>query len=222
MSSARQKSEGQRGGRSKTSPLPDPANATLEVAQATALDAELLQSMMESLKAEVFGKIDSLSSSLLKESIRPLQDKVEQHGQTVLELERAATDHSGRITELEATVSRLMAQAKDIDDRCEDLEGRSRRNNIRLVGISEGMEGPRPTEFIAKLLEEILRLDEKPQLDRAHPTLRDRPREGDTPRPFVVRVHYFHTRNEILGRAGDLSPLLCQGILGVVRHEPLI
>ncbi|KAI4802111.1 hypothetical protein KUCAC02_019969, partial [Chaenocephalus aceratus] len=39
----------------------------------------------------------------LKESIGPLQAKVEQHGQTVLELERAATDHSGRITELEAT-----------------------------------------------------------------------------------------------------------------------
>ncbi|KAI4832981.1 hypothetical protein KUCAC02_015915 [Chaenocephalus aceratus] len=221
MSSARQKSEAQKGGRSKTSPLPDPANATRGVAEANALDAELLQSMMDSLKADIFGKIDSLSSSLrseitsvrkeLKESIGPLQAKVEQHGQTVLELERAATDHSGRITELEATVSRLTAQAKHADDRCEDLEGRSRMNNIRLVGISEGLEGPRSTEFIAKLLQEILRLDEKPLLDRAHRTLRDRPREGDAPRPFVVRVHYFHIRNEILRRAGELSPLLCQG-----------
>ncbi|KAJ4923675.1 hypothetical protein JOQ06_014159 [Pogonophryne albipinna] len=176
--------------------------------------------MMDSLKADIFGKIDSFSSSIrseitsvrkeLKESIGPLQAKVEQHGQTVLELERAATDHSGRITELEATVSRLTAQAKHVDDRCEDLEGRSRMNNIRLVGISEGLEGPRPTEFIAKLLQEILRLDEKPLLDRAHRTLRDRPREGDAPRPFVVSVHYFHIRKEILRRAGELSPLLCQ------------
>ncbi|KAI4808375.1 hypothetical protein KUCAC02_000437 [Chaenocephalus aceratus] len=117
MSSARQKSEAQRGVRSKTSPLPDPANATRGVAEANALDAELLQSMMDSLKADIFGKIDSLSSSLrseitsvrkeVKESIGPLQAKVEQHGQTVLELERAATDHSGRITELEATGKRI-------------------------------------------------------------------------------------------------------------------
>ncbi|KAI4808750.1 hypothetical protein KUCAC02_000796 [Chaenocephalus aceratus] len=192
MSSARQTSEAQRGVRSKTLPLPDPANATRGVAEANALDAELLQSMMDSLKADIFGKVDSLSSSLcseitsvrkeLKESIGPLQAKVDQHGQTVLELERAATDHSGRVTELEATVSRLTAQAKHVDDWCEDLEGRSRRNNIRLVGISEGLEGPRPTEFITKLLQEILRLDEKPLLDRAHRTLRDRPREGDAPR----------------------------------------
>ncbi|KAI4798643.1 hypothetical protein KUCAC02_020590 [Chaenocephalus aceratus] len=96
MSSARQKSEAQRGGRSKTSPLPDPANATRGVAEANALDAELLQSMMDSLKADIFGKIDSMSSSLrsditsvrkeLKESVGPLQDKVEQHGKLCLSL----------------------------------------------------------------------------------------------------------------------------------------
>lgn len=236
-----------RGGGKKTSPEPAPeqananastlnaellqANAALSgpeqaaphvvEADASTLNAGLLQAMMDSLKADIFGKIDSLSSSLrseissvrkeLKESIEPLQDKVEQHEQTVLQLELAATDHSGRITELEATVSKLTAQAKHLDDRCEDLEGRSRRNNIRLVGLPEGLEGPRATEFIATLLQEILRLDDKPLLDRAHRTLRDKPKEGDAPRPVVVRVHYFHIRNEILRRAGEHAPLLYRG-----------
>lgn len=218
MSSARVKSDPPRGGRSKASPFPEPA--TLQVVDSNAdntLNAELLQSMMDSLKADIFGKLDSLSSSLrseissvrneLKESIEPLQEKIEQYGQTMLELELADTDHSSRITELETTVRKLTAQVKHLDDCCEDLEGRSRRNNIRLVGLPEGLEGPRPTEFVAQLLKEILRLDEKPLLDCAHRTLRDEPREGDAPQPFVIRAHYFNIRNEILHRAGELSPL---------------
>lgn len=216
MSSSRLKSEQLRGGRNKASASPVP-----ETDADSTLNAELLQTMMDSLKADIFEKIDSLSSQLrseissvrteLKESIEPLQEKIGQHAQTIQDLELAATDHSGRITELEATVSGLSARVKHLDDRCEDLEGRSRRNNIRLVGVPEGLEGPRPTEFVAQLLKETLRLDEKPLLDRAHRTLRSKPKEGEAPRPFVIRVHYFHIRNEILRRAGELSPLLYRG-----------
>ncbi|KAJ8358127.1 hypothetical protein AAFF_G00031440 [Aldrovandia affinis] len=58
---------------------------------------------------------------------------------------------------------------------------------------------------------ELLGLDEKPLLDRAHRTLRSRPREGEPPRPFVIRVHFFHVRNDMLKRSGDASPLLYKG-----------
>ena len=47
-----------------------------------------------------------------------------------------------------------------------------RRNNIRLLGIPEEVEGPRPMEFMAQLVQELLGLEEKPLLDRAHCTLR--------------------------------------------------
>ncbi|KAJ8400420.1 hypothetical protein AAFF_G00395440 [Aldrovandia affinis] len=128
-----------------------------------------------------------------------------------IELERGATDHSTRITELEANVGSLTTRVTYLDNRCEDLEGRMRRNNIRLLGIPEGVEGSRPTESVAGLLQELLGLDEKPLLDRAHRTLRSRPREGEPPRPFVIRVHFFHVRNDMLKRSGDASPLLYKG-----------
>ncbi|KAJ8364951.1 hypothetical protein SKAU_G00137820 [Synaphobranchus kaupii] len=95
-----------------------------------------------------------------------------------------------------------------------DLEGRSRRNNLRLVGIPEDTEGPRPTEFISRLLKKLVNLDEEPLLDRAHRTLRTKPKEGETPQPFVIRVHFFHVRNEILRGASTTSrdtPLLYKG-----------
>ncbi|KAK1879038.1 LINE-1 retrotransposable element ORF1 protein, partial [Dissostichus eleginoides] len=136
---------------------------------------------------------------------------VEPHEATVRDLEQAATDHSTRIGELEATVDMLTSQVKRLDDKCEDPEGRSRRNNMRVMGIPEGLEGPRATDFVAQLLRDLLKLDEKPLLDRAHRTLRERPKEGTPPRPFVVRVHFFHIRSQIPQRAGESSPLLYNG-----------
>uniref|UniRef100_A0AAV2M5G9 Uncharacterized protein n=1 Tax=Knipowitschia caucasica TaxID=637954 RepID=A0AAV2M5G9_KNICA len=53
-------------------------------------------------------------------------------------------------------------------EKCEDLEGRSRLNNIRVVGVPEGSEDSRPTVFVAKLLQGLLGLDGEPVLDRAH------------------------------------------------------
>jgi len=55
------------------------------------------------------------------------------------------------------------------------------------VGLPEGTEGPRPTEFTAQLLQDILGLDNKPMLDRAHRTLRAKPKDGEPPRPLVIR-----------------------------------
>lgn len=44
----------------------------------------------------------------------------------------------------------LTTQVNSLMKKCKDLEGRSRWNNVRLVGLPEGTEGPRRTEFMAK------------------------------------------------------------------------
>ncbi len=79
------------------------------------------------------------------------------------------------------------------------------------MGLPEGLEGPRPTEFVAQLLQELLGLDDRPVLDRAHRALCARPKEGDPPHPLVIRVNLFQVRNQILCRAGEASPLLYNG-----------
>ncbi|KAJ8366335.1 hypothetical protein AAFF_G00361280 [Aldrovandia affinis] len=105
MSNVRQKRETTGVGR-KASLLPDQALPTTDDANvaSSTLDAPLLQSMMDSLKSDIFVKIDALSASLrseissvrqeLKSSIEPLQRTVDAHEETVRDLERAATDHS--------------------------------------------------------------------------------------------------------------------------------
>lgn len=147
----------------------------------------------------------------LKAAIEPLQRLVDSLDATIKFLDLNANDHDSRIGELEAKVSTLAAQVTRLDEKCEDLESRSRRNNIRIVGIPENSEGPKMTEFVARLLRDTLGLKDIPLLDRGHRTLRERPTSGLPPRPIVARVHFFHVRTAILQRAGEISPLLYNG-----------
>ncbi|KAI4790022.1 hypothetical protein KUCAC02_034878 [Chaenocephalus aceratus] len=76
---------------------------------------------------------------------------------------------------LEATCATLT----DCWPKVTDLESRSRRNNIRIVGLPESIEGPPPSTFFPKLLMEVLGkgvLDSSPECDRAHRSLTDKPK----------------------------------------------
>ncbi|XP_061915196.1 uncharacterized protein LOC133657643 [Entelurus aequoreus] len=85
-----------------------------------------------------------------------------------------------------------------------DLESRSRRNNIRIVGVPENIEGPNPTTFFSQLLVEVLgehTLSSTPELDRAHRSLTAKPGPGERPRAIVICFHRFQTRELVVREA---------------------
>lgn len=98
---------------------------------------------------------------------------------------------SNQLVELQANVNKLTAQVESLSKKCEDLEGHSTCDNIRLVGLHEGSEGLRATEFIAHHLQELLGLDSQPVLDRDHRSLREKPNAGKPPLPFIIKVNSF-------------------------------
>ncbi len=108
-------------------------------------------------------------------------------------------------------MTRLSAETARLLDKCQDLEGRSHRNNIHLIGVPEGKEGPRPREFVAQLLTDVLSLDQKPLIDRCHCSLRQRPTDGQPPLPLIRRLHYYHAVEDILRKAADLKDIRYQG-----------
>ncbi|ROL48201.1 hypothetical protein DPX16_22801, partial [Anabarilius grahami] len=122
--------------------------------------------------------------------------------ESVTSLERAANNHSDQLVELQANVNKLTAQVESLFKKCEDLEGCSRWNNIRLVGLPDGSEGSRTTEFIAHLLQEILGLDSQPVLLEK--------RKAASP-PFIIKVNSFQVQSQILRCAWQSSPLLFNG-----------
>ncbi len=87
----------------------------------------------------------------MQTSIAAIRATMLAHTETIAAFERAATQHSDDISRLQTGVTRLLAETARMSDKCNDLEGHSRRNNICLIGVPEGKEGPRPREFVAQL-----------------------------------------------------------------------
>ncbi|KAJ3600871.1 hypothetical protein NHX12_031845 [Muraenolepis orangiensis] len=81
-------------------------------------------------------------------------------------------------------VTGMKKELATLRDRCEDLEARSRRCNIRIIGVKEGREhGKHPSQFVADMQKVSLGLDKSPTLDRA---LRSRPtQDGLPPQAFI-------------------------------------
>lgn len=59
------------------------------------------------------------------------------------------------------------AQVASLEDPCEDLEGRSRRSNIRIVDVLEG-QGSYSSTAVSVLLEEAFQFEKAPLLNRVH------------------------------------------------------
>ncbi len=91
-----------------------------------------------------------------------------------------------------------------------DMEDRCRRNNVRLVGLPEGMEGPDTASFLrANLSKWIPSLRGRDiEIDRAH-RVYDGGRGSDRPRTLIFRVLRWHDRSDILKGARQAYPVKC-------------
>lgn len=188
---------------------PEHAEST-EPGQSAILDA------ITSLKAELLAKIDEKAEtqnaeickqiSIVKDEMKTAIERANARAnaleQRTASLEAAANSHSDTITELEQQVSQLRKEVVSLTAKTEDLEARSRRCNLRIFGIKERREeGTRPTTFVTGILQKALKLDKPPVLDRAHRTLQQAPDEGQQPRAFVIKCHYYQEKEAILRKA---------------------
>ncbi|CAM4733664.1 unnamed protein product [Leuciscus chuanchicus] len=71
------------------------------------------------------------------------------------------------------------------------------RNNIRIVGLPESLEGPRPSVFFAQVLADILGEEILPS-PLAHRALISKPATGKKPRPVIIRLHRYRQKELII------------------------
>ncbi|KAF7704228.1 hypothetical protein HF521_021300 [Silurus meridionalis] len=57
---------------------------------------------------------------------------------TVAEMERSLSVCTDDIAVMQRDIHRLTAEYNKLETKCEDLEARSRRNNVRIIGVPEG------------------------------------------------------------------------------------
>ncbi|KAI4800797.1 hypothetical protein KUCAC02_007095 [Chaenocephalus aceratus] len=112
--------------------------------------AGLLEDHRRALSADFKSAISTLEAKLDR-----IQATVSDHGQTIASLESNANLQDERMLALEATCATLTDSNVKLLAKVTDLESRSRRNNIRIVGLPESIEGPHPWRSLQK--EKIIR-----------------------------------------------------------------
>ena len=143
----------------------DIKNMKTELKQELTDFKEDIKQEFNTFKEEIHHKLKSVSSDLRN------------HGTRLTEAEQRVAETETSNTELRDALVHSLAQQKLLQAKVTDLEGRSRRNNIRIYGIKEGTEGSSMLSFIESFLKTELGLDTATdlQIQRAHRSLGPKP-----------------------------------------------
>ncbi|KAF7644014.1 hypothetical protein LDENG_00229480 [Lucifuga dentata] len=186
--------------RSDASSPPDEAAAPAGVTVPPDFKAELLSSLRNEMAAifktelqvALSENLSSIKTELLAVkselcvSITNIQSDVGVLKNTVGEMETSLSTCTDDIATLQAKVECLAGELIKLDNKCDDLEARSWRNNIRIVGVPEDSPNSSTIAAISALLKDALNLDKAPLLDRAHRTLQPKPKPGECPCPIIM------------------------------------
>uniref|UniRef100_A0A3B4FQ70 L1 transposable element RRM domain-containing protein n=1 Tax=Pundamilia nyererei TaxID=303518 RepID=A0A3B4FQ70_9CICH len=202
--------------RGKTLPLPgSPDTPLVDTEKFT--KAELLSELREEISA-LFKKelmaafaenLTSIRSDIqqlktdLSSDITTMRQEFAGLRSTVMEVEQSLSTCTDDIVHLQAKVDAMSKELATLENKCEDLESRSRRNNIRIVGVPE--ENVLSATDVSMLLTEAFQLGKEPLVDRAHRTLAPKPNTGERPRAMLVKLHYYADCARILQKARELQ-----------------
>lgn len=159
----------------------------------------IFKSELQMAMTENLSQIKSELQSVKPELTATKSDVGELRG-TVIEMEESLSTCTDDVAYLKSKVESLSNKVLALENKCEDLEGRSRCNNIRIIGLSEQC-GTVTAASTSVLLKEALNLDKAPLIDRAHRSLNPKPKPGERPCPIIARLHYYADRVDILQRA---------------------
>ncbi|XP_014339336.1 uncharacterized protein LOC106701876 [Latimeria chalumnae] len=175
--------------------LPSPASTSLESEISNIapsgdlnLDIKSIFKILSKIAADtshINAKITEIDAKL--DAMDERFDKMETRIST---LEDHEEECLGKMAEMEKKLQRAW-------DCMEDLKNHSRRNNIRIMDLPEGVEEGRPIDFLKKHLPVLLDLpeDESLEIERAHRSL--------APRPIIMRLLKFRTRELLLRKARE-------------------
>ncbi|KTG38009.1 hypothetical protein cypCar_00036760, partial [Cyprinus carpio] len=168
-----------------------------------------ISSLREETKADIHAIHDELAVELARLRLTQAEtvSNVEEMGNTLSKM-------MDRVTALEQSHQVIAKECKKLQDKCLDLENRSRRQNLHLVGIKEGAEGGNITRFLTEFFPEVLGaeiFDSPVMIDSLHRTLALRPAAGETPRAILVRLHYYTDNFKILDLGKAKGSLMYKG-----------
>ncbi|XP_072926371.1 tRNA-specific adenosine deaminase 1 isoform X3 [Hemitrygon akajei] len=143
------------------------------------------------------------------------QEKMEKR---ITDLETTTEDMVERMDKIENENTAWTSERKQFMGKIDKLENFSRRNNIKIVGLKEDIEGEDPINFFQKWIPEKLEMEgETPiEIERAHRSLRSRPRADQNPRSILIKCLRYQDKEKILKAAAQSAknrngPLMIAG-----------
>lgn len=148
----------------------------------------------------------NVSVKEIKKDTRALVNRMANVEKRVGTVEDLQSDHQDDIQALKKEV-------KELKFKVTYMESYSRRNNLLIVGLKEGLESGDWTKELESILRYILDRsdsDPAPEIERHHRSLRPRPSPTDPPRPYIIRLLRWTDRQLIL-RAAAKKQLVWDG-----------
>ncbi len=165
-----------------------------------AVDSVLIPALRE-LREDIQATNKSVKE--LREELEAIATAVKRTRDQVDSVQAAAREDGRTVTDLRNQLERLTEKMTDMEDR-------SRRNNVRLVGLPEGAEGSNAAGFhrvnLSKWIPSLKGRDI--EIDRAH-RVYDGGRGSDRPRTLIFHVLRWHDRSEILKGARQAYLVKC-------------
>lgn len=156
----------------------------------------------------------------MNQKLQNITGDVRNQGTRLTEAEQRVEDLETVNTELRDGLLHSLKQQRSLQAKITDLEGYSRRNNIRIYGIKEGTEGPSMLTFIEGFLKTKLTLDDGMdlQIQRAHRSLGSKPKDEAVSRSILVNFQRYDVKDKIL-KAAWATKITCDGKMVMFAHD---
>nr|XP_033818516.1 IgGFc-binding protein-like [Geotrypetes seraphini] len=145
----------------------------------------------------------------IKSELADMREDVTQFQQRLQAIEDKQSGQQATIKELQVQVKKIANLEREL----EDANLRSRRNNLRIWGVPEGMESTDMIKYLESFIPKILDItfDKPLEIDRAHQVPSHKLTNARYPRPIVFRLLRYSQIPEIMARARVKSPLKRDG-----------
>ena len=172
----------------------EPANVS------TADDSQSTDVMAEIRKISATLQVVATDVVAIKETTKELKDAMEKVQVRLGAAEQRISDIEDMNTRVEKVIEKHDKKLETLWSRVEDLENRSRRNNVRMVGLKENKEQRGGVQqYVERILSEGLGLaGQEFEIERAHRAMGPMPDPDKAPRTIMIRFLRSTARDKVL------------------------